>query len=189
MKHFEKIKQIRQDLNLTIAEAYQRGVAILGPHKAISTSTMNRIEAGKPNKFSSLRKYCFILGIELTELLKGTEWEERLVISRKDRTEGYMYNEKASSYIVNNPHQSFLAQEFILFPSGRTTLDHAPINHGKFEKWAYVVQGQVCCFIGEEKFLLKRGDTLSFDSTKPHYFENISRKKCIFTIVENPGRY
>ena len=189
MKHYEKIKNIRKELNLTIREVYERGVAILGPQKAISLSTINRIEAGQPHKFSSMVTLCFILGIPLKELFKGTEFEECLIIRKKERTGGYAFNEKASSTIVNNPNQNFLAQEFLLLPGGQTSLDRAPENKGKYEKMVYVANGQLICVLENQENILKGGDTISFNSTKPHYFKNTSKKKCKFLTVENPGRY
>jgi len=189
MKHYEKIKKIRNDLNLTVRDVYERGVAILGPQKAISISTINRIEAGKPHKFSSLVALCFILGITLKELFKGTEFEECLIIRKKERTSGYQFNEKAASSIINNPNQNFLAQEFILLSGGETALDRAPQNRGKYEKMVYVISGQLVCVLNDQEIILKGWDTISFDSTKPHYFKNTSKKKCKFLAVENPGRY
>ena len=189
MKHYEKIKMIRNDLNLTVRDVYDRGVAILGPQKTISISTINRIEAGKPHKFSSLVTLCFILGVTLKELLKGTEFEECLIIRKKERTGGYQFNEKASSSIINNPNQNFLAQEFLLLSGGETSLDRAPQNRGKYEKMVYVISGQLVCVLDDQEMVLKGGDTVSFDSTKSHYFKNTSQKKCKFLAVENPGRY
>ena len=189
MKHYEKIKKIRNDLNLTVKDIYERGVAIFGPQKAISISTINRIEAGKPHKFSSLVTLSFILGITLKELFKGTEFEECLIIRKKERTGGYQFNEKASSNIINNPNQSFLVQEFLLLPGGETSMDRAPQNRGKYEKMIYVISGQLVCTLNNEEITLKGGDTISFDSTKPHYFKNTTRTKCKFLAVENPGRY
>lgn len=189
MKHYEKIKKIRNDLNLTVRDVYERGVAILGPQKAISISTINRIEAGKPHKFSSLVALCFILGITLKELFKGTEFEECLIIRKKERTSGYQFNEKASSSIINNPNQNFLAQEFLLISGGETALDRAPQNKGKYEKLIYVVSGKLTCMIDNEEIFLKGGDTISFNSVKPHRFKNATKAKCKFIAVENPGRY
>lgn len=189
MKHYEKIKKIRNDSNLTVRDVYERGVAILGSQKAISISTINRIEAGKPHKFSSLVTLCFILGITIKELFKGTEFEECLIIRKKERTGGYAFNENASSNIINNPNQSFLAQEFLLLEGGETSLDRAPQNRGKYEKMVCVISGQLVCVLDNQEIVLKGGDTISFNSTKPHYFKNTLRKKCKFLAVENPGRY
>lgn len=189
MKHYEKIKKIRNDLNLTVKNVHERGAAILGPQKAISISTINRIETGKPHKFSSLVTLCFILGITIKELFKGTEFEECLIIRKKERTGGYQFNENASSQIINNPNHSFLAQEFLLLPGGETSLDRAPQNREKYEKMVYVISGQLVCVLDNQETVLKGGDTISFDSTKPHYFKNTSGKKCKFLAAENPGRY
>lgn len=189
MKHYEKIKKIRTDLNLTVKDVYERGAAILGSQKAISISTINRIEAGKPHKFSSLVTLCFILGITIQELFKGTEFEECLIIRKKERTGGYAYNENASSNIINNPNQSFLAQEFLLLAGGETSLDRAPQNRGKYEKMVYVISGQLVCVLDSQEMVLKGGDSISFDSTKPHYFKNPSKKKSKFLAIESPGRY
>ncbi len=189
MKHYEKIRKIRNDLKLTVRDVHERGVAILGPQKAISISTINRIEAGKPHKFSSMVTLCFILGITLKEFFKGTEFEECLITRKKERTGGYQFNEKASSSIINNPNQNFLAQEFLLLSGGETSLDHAPQNRGKYEKIVYVISGQLVCVLDNQEIVLKGGDSVSFNSIKPHYFKNISRGKCKFLAVENPGRY
>lgn len=189
MKHYEKIKKIRNVLNLTVKDVHERGAAILGPRKAISISTINRIETGKPHKFSSLVTLCFILGITIKELFKGTEFEECLIIRKRERTGGYQFNENASSQIINNPNHSFLAQEFLLLPGGETSLDRAPQNREKYEKMVYVISGQLVCVLDNQETVLKGGDTISFDSTKPHYFKNASGKKCKFLAVENPGRY
>lgn len=189
MKHYEKIRKIRQDLNLTLQDTYERGVAILGPKKAISTRTIQRIESGRPHKFSSLLTLCFILRIPLKELFKGTEFEECLVIRRKERTGAYRFNDKASSNILNNPNQNFLTQEFQLLPGGETPPDHAPLNRGKYEKMIFVTIGQVTCVWNNQEILLKGGDSISFDSTKPHYFKNTSNKKCKFIVVESPVRF
>ena len=189
MKLYEKIKKIRKDLNLTVLGAHERAVAILGRERAISISTINRIESGQPHKFSSLVTFCFILGITLKELFKDTEFEECLIIRKKERTGGYQFNEKTSSQIINNPHQSFLAQEFLLLPGGKTSLDRAPQNKEKYEKLIYLISGQLICVLENKEIILKGGDTISFDSTKLHYFKNRAKAKCKFLAVENPGRY
>ncbi len=189
MTHYEKIKNIRKKLNLTIKDVYSRGVAILGKQKAISISTINRIEAGKSHKFSSLVKLCFILGIELKDLYKGTELEDCLVITKKNRTSEYIISDKALSHIINSPNQGFLVQEFLLLPLGKVPLDHSQKDDAKHEKFVYVISGKLECNVDKNFFLLTAGDTLSFNSTKPHSFENKAKTKCKFITMENPGRY
>ncbi len=191
MKYYEKIKKIRKDLNLTVRDVYERGLVILGPQKCISIPTINRIEAGHTHKFSSLNTLCYLLNIPLKELFKDTEFEECLIIRKREREKsgGYIFGPTASSSIINNPNHSFLAQEFVLQPAGQTPIDRAPQGRGKYEKLVYVVMGQLVCVIADKEMTLKGGDSVSFDSTKSHQFKNISKVKCKFIAIENPGRY
>lgn len=81
--------------------------------------------------------------------------------------------------------------EYTLSPLAlyETSLDRAPQNKGKHEKLIYVVSGKLACMIDSEEILLKGGDTISFNSVKPHRFKNAAKAKCKFIAVENPGRY
>lgn len=189
MKHYQKLKSIRNKLKLTVQDVQERGAAILGPQKTISTATITRIEAGKPHKFSSLLKLCFILGVELKDLYKGTELEDCLLITRQDRTGGIVFDNKSSSEIINSPNQNFLAQEIVLLSGGKLPLDYAPLDEEKHEKLVYVISGQLDCFVDNQAYTLKAGHSLSFDSSKKHCFENNEQAKCKFIAIENPGRY
>jgi uncharacterized cupin superfamily protein len=57
------------------------------------------------------------------------------------------------------------------------------------KKMIYVVMGRLDCSINGEEVILHGGDSISFDSTKEHFFKNSSNVKCKFIAVENPGRY
>ena len=77
-----------------------------------------------------------------------------------------------------------------LLPGGATKKEEDPVDVNRFEKLVIVLQGEILCHIGTEKHLIKKGDTLSFASNIPHYFENPSKKikaRCI--IVQNPKSY
>ena len=127
-------------------------------------------------------------GIPLEKMIKDTDLEQRLVIRKKERLDEYTYNEKAHASVISSPSRSFLALELILEPSGKTTLEQSPTD-GIYEKWVYIVEGELTCILGEEKFVLLSKDTISFDSAVPHIFENNGRKKCICTIITNPKHF
>jgi transcriptional regulator with XRE-family HTH domain len=185
MRIYEKIKKIREDLGLTIQEVHDRCVSIFGRKEAMSYRTFLRIENGQVAKFSSILKICCALGVPLGELLKDTELEKRLAIKKKDRIDEYTYSEKVHASVVSSPSRSFLALELNLEPKGKTTLEQSP-KESIFEKWIYVVEGQLICHLGGETFILTAKDTISFDSSMPHYFENKQKKKCICVLIQNP---
>jgi len=191
MKYYEKIKRIRIKRGFSVRDVTKRSEAIFGKGsgKGVSKSTINRIEAGQPHKFSSLLQLCFLLGISLKEICLDTEFEEMLVLRKKYKTGGYIFDEKVSSKFINNPNQNFSAQEYTLKTSGKTNLDYASKDKGKSDLLIYVVMGEVHCHVEDKLEILKYGDSLSLDGTKPHYFENLSKTECRFIVVENPCRY
>ena len=80
--------------------------------------------------------------------------------------------------------------ELFLLPGGFTKEEEDPVDVNRFEKLVIVLQGEILACVGNEKHLIKKGDTLSFASNIPHHFENPSRKtktRCI--IVQNPKSY
>ena len=188
MKLYKKIRKVRTDLGLTLQDVYNRGVSVFGSKNSLSYKTLQRIEKGQIAKFSSVLKICYALGIPLEKMIKDTDLEQRLVIRKKERLDEYTYNEKAHASVISSPSRSFLALELILEPSGKTTLEQSPTD-GIYEKWVYIVEGELTCILGEEKFVLLSKDTISFDSAVPHIFENNGRKKCICTIITNPKHF
>ncbi len=188
MKLYEKIKKIREDMGLTIQDVHQRGMTIFGSKKALSYRTLQRIEKGQLSKFSSVLKICCALGVTLEELIKNTELEDRMVIRKNERLDEYTYNDKVFASVTSGPSRSFLAVELTLAPNGATMVEQSP-QHQSFEKWIYVVEGELTCHIAEETFVLKKKDAVSFDSSIRHYFENHTQKKCVCTMVQNPKHF
>ena len=186
MKLHEKIKKMREDLGLTIQEVYDRCVTVFGD-KAISYRTLQRIERGKISKFSSILKICCALGVSLEEMLQGTELEQSLVIRKKERLDEYTYNEKVHASVVSSPSRSFLALELTLEPKGKTQIEKSP--EGNFEKWIFVIEGELTCYFKDEKHLLKSKDSISFNSSIPHHLENNGKKTCICAVLQNPKHF
>ena len=185
MKLHLKIKKTRNDLGLTLQEVYNRGVAAFGAKHALSYKTLQRIEKGQIAKFSSILKICDVMEVPLEKMIKDTELEQCLVIRKKERLDEFTYNEKVHASVISSPSRSFLSLELILEPSGKTAVEQSPTD-GKYEKWIYVVEGELTCVLDEERFTLTSKDTISFDGTVPHFFENKGRKKCICTVMTNP---
>ena len=128
------------------------------------------------------------LGVSIEELLKDTDLEQKLIIKKNERINEYTYNEKASASIVNSPNSDFLMLELDLEYKGKTIAEKAVNDGRKIQKWIYVIQGTLNCFIDEEEHVLKSKDTLTFNSTIPHYFYNKYKKKCICLIGQFPKK-
>lgn len=188
MKLHEKIRKMREDSGLTIQEIRDRCVNIFGAEKALSYRTIQRIERGSISKFSTILKICCALGVSLEELLKDTEMEQSLVIRKKERIDEYTYNEKVHASVVSSPSRSFLALELTLSPKGKTQIEQSP-SDSNYEKWIYVIEGELTCYVGNEDYLLKSKDSISFNSSIPHHLENNGKKTCLCTVLQNPKHF
>lgn len=196
MKLYEKIRQIRQDvLKLSLKDFHKKLVEIFGD-KALTYYSLCRLEKGyrEAIRLKSLYQICTGLGVSLKELKEGTEAEESKivnVIKASDRESNkYIYNEKAAAQILSPRSIKFLAMELELAPGGATKEEEDPVDVNRFEKLIIVLRGEILCHIGNEKHLIKKGDSLAFASDIPHHFENPSKNikaRCI--IVQNPKSY
>ncbi len=196
MKLHEKIRHIRKNvLKLSLKDFYKKLEDIFGD-KALTYYSLCRIEKGhrEAARIKSLYQICTGLGVSLKELKEGTEDEESRIVTiiRGAERSGnmYVYNENASAEILSSKNLGFLAMELTVLPGGHTKKEEDPVSVNKFEKLILMLQGELLAHIGNEKHLIKKGDTLSFASNIPHHFENPSkniRARCI--VVQNPKSY
>jgi quercetin dioxygenase-like cupin family protein/DNA-binding Xre family transcriptional regulator len=196
MKLHEKIRFLRQSkLKMSLKDFHDLLAGIFGD-KALTYYSLCRLEKGHRAeiRLSSLYQICTGLGISLKELKEGTERQESKIahiIRNSERQENkYIYNEKAVATVISSRDIKLLAMELELKPGGATKAEEDPVDINRFEKLAVVLQGALLCHIGQEKHLLKKGDTVSFASSIPHYFENPSKSaKSRVIIVQNPKSY
>jgi quercetin dioxygenase-like cupin family protein len=186
MKLHEKIKKIREDLALSIQDVSNKVIKIFGEKKAISYRTIYRVEKGQIAKFASVLQICAGLGVKLPVLLKDTEMEDRLVIRKGEKideytSEGYNYS------VLSSPMRHFLTLELIIAPKVKMPVERSP--EGNYEKWIYVLKGELTLDLGKEKYLLKEGDSISFKSSVDHQFENNTKTNCVCIVLQNPKHF
>jgi len=187
MKLHQKITQLREEKNLKIKDLHHKLKEIFGG-KALSYRTLLRIEKGySDGRGSSLYQICLGLGVSLKELREGTEQEFTIAdYLKKGKREGkYIYNERAYAEILTGAKRKFLALELVLEPGAKTSIEKDP-ETGEYEKWIYVLKGKLSCTVKGVKFSLKREDSISFDSTLPHSFENTSSQQTRCILIQNP---
>ena len=188
MKLHEKITQIRREKRLKISDLHSKLKEIFGD-KALSYRTLLRIEKGYTDgRGSSLYQICLGLGITLKELRQGTEREFSIAdYLKKNKREGrYIYSEGAYAEILTGAKRRFLALELVLEPGAKTAIEKDPEGEEKYEKWIYILKGKLTCTVKGVRFILKKGDSISFDSSLPHSFKNSSSTKTYCILIQNP---
>lgn len=194
MKIHEKIKYLRKKSGLSLTDLHEKIKTVFGD-KTITYDSLSRIERGHRAslRLNSLYQISTALEVSLRELREGTEEEESKlasIIRRKDRRDKkFIYNERAFAEVMSPKELEFMVMELALAPKGRTQLEQDPIEDRVYKKLVIVDQGAVIVHIGEELHTLKKGDSLGFKSSLPHYFENPLNTKTRCTIVQNPKSY
>ncbi len=216
MKLHEKIKQIRGEKGLSLKELHRLILNDFKEGAVTYRTLQRIEAGDTDGKGSSLHQISTALGVTLSELKKDTEEENRPVdlIKRNKRLGRYVFNEKVHAELLMRQNRNFMAQELVLRPQGKTRLEQDPelilekekigqikeilknmnlqasvledYKILKFEKYVYCVKGRVACYIGKDKFVLRKGDGLSFESTLAHWFENISKTESRCLIFQNP---
>lgn len=214
MKLHEKIKKIRREKGITLKELQLKIINEFG-ESAVTYRTLLRIEAGHTDgRGTTLHQISTALGMSLRELKKDTEEETNPVdfVKKTKRLGRYVFNETAYAELMMRQNHNFMATELVLKPGASTKLERDPewaIDENtaeqtketlkkfnqqawedykiwKFEKYIYCLRGNVACYIGNAKYILKSGDGLTFESSTPHWFENNSKSTSRCLIIQNP---
>lgn len=216
MKLYAKIKNIRQQKGLTLKEFHRLLVNYFKENAVTYRTLQRIEAGHTDGRGSSLHQISTALGIPLGELRKGTDEESRTVdlIRRNKRLGRYVFTENAYAELLLRQNRNFMVMELVLKPQGKTKIEQDPaltlekekleqikeilrsLNLElpfleddkvlKFEKYLYCLKGSIACYIIGERYVLKKGDGLSFESKNPHWFENISKKESRCLIIQNP---
>jgi transcriptional regulator with XRE-family HTH domain len=171
------IKKIRLESRMTLLELSRRsGVAL---------ATLSRIENGKmTGTLESHINIADALGVTLPELYqnlfsprKAAEFRDR-----QNKPEIFLHNRKAvcESLVSGAANKKMLPELLRISEGGQTDKKHAKAG---IEKFAYLTDGRIEAYIGEERFNLAKGDTLYFAASLPHHFKNTGNGEATIIIV------
>lgn len=184
----DKIRSLRKEKNLSQRELSERIYTLFG-NKAITKRTLERIESGGVKaRVSSLYQIALGLGISIKALYEGVEQNEKTGFSRWDTYQGqFIYEtDKAFAKLICGRNTPFLAMKLYLEPAAKTKQEQEPQTEEKSTKWVYVLRGMLKCHVEDETYTLKRNQCASFNSSKPHYFENAAKTKTICLLIQYP---
>lgn len=216
MKLHEKIKKLRQEKGLSLRELHRLIVNDFKEAAITYRTLQRIESGDTDGRGISLHQICTALNITLSELKKDTDEEKSPVdLIKKNRRLGqYVFSGQAYADLLIKQNRNFMVQELVLKPGGKTRLEQDPqlelsqeklekikeilkgtsfesqiienYNFLKFEKYVYCLQGKVTCYIGNNKYVLNKGDGLSFESTLAHWFENSTNSTVRCLIFQNP---
>ena len=163
-----RVKMIRKEKQLSLQK--------LSEKSGISISMISQIERGNTDvTLTTLYKLCKGLDVTITSILE--EEEEAIRIIRSEERKIVNFPEINTKYHLLTPNRSG-QMEMILIEMGPGQVDRQLVEH-EGEECGVVIEGSLTVVIGDQEYLLEKGDSIYFNSQIPHRFLNIASEKSV----------
>lgn len=182
MKIGKRMHELRKEKDITLEE--------LSKETGVALATLSRMENNKmTGTVDSHTKICRALGVSVGELYSELENKSKVVETKlKQKVSEYYPRTTKVHYelLVTKPHDKKIMPLLITLAAAART--EAQQNKLGIEKFVYVSSGFVEVAVGDQRYQLKRGDSLYFDASLLHTFINKSQKEAeIICVVAPPA--
>ena len=184
-----KIRARRQQAGLTL----QRLASAVG----VSPSLISQVERGRASpSITTLRRIAAALEVPIAALFLGDQapspgetdrMGKRLVVRRPERKRLHVPRSKIGYELLTPDLNRKVEFLWIQYEPGSVT-HPAPMAHPGEEN-AVCLEGSVVVTIDGQDFVLNKGDSISFDSGRPHRVENRTNKRAVLVSAITPPSF
>lgn len=174
-----------ENLGTRLREArLRRGLSLrsVAQSLGVSASLISQVEIGKTQpSVSTLYALANHLGVSLDELLglpqderrpSPKRWSPPDVVQRAaDNPVIEMENGVRWERLAMPPHSPADSILVTYAPGGSSSVEGRLMRHSGIE-YAYLLEGELTLQLDFETFVLRQGDSLQFDSVRPHMYSN-----------------
>lgn len=176
----EIIHKLRKAKKMTLLE--------LSNESGVALATLSRIENGKmTGTLESHMNICKALEINLPDLYKDLSASRKTVEMRPKavRADVFVHDNKAASEMLAS---NFMNKKMmpVLVRIGKSGRTHSEETKSGVERFIYILDGKIEANVGSNKYNLVKGDTLYFESSVPHHFNNNGIGEARFISVTTP---
>lgn len=160
-----RIRRIRRHLGLTVED--------LGESAEVSVGLISQLERGRGNpSLSTLCRLADGLGVHVGELLKPDASARSAVVRAGERTRLPLPNDPAGLVReLLTPSLEAPMQVIRTTMPPHTSHEQRPFRHLGTES-VHVLSGSIVVGVGPDRFDLGPGDTVTYDCTLGHWWEN-----------------
>ena len=136
----------------------------------LSINAISKIERGENSPtVASLHQLASALEVYITELFQQDIHQFKVFVKKEDAT-----LIKSDGLVIESlgkglPHQQLAPFKMIIAPD--STKISEPVSHSG-EEFIYCLSGKLEYFVGDELFILEKGDRLLFKATQSHKWRN-----------------
>ncbi|PGK31729.1 DNA-binding protein [Bacillus anthracis] len=162
-----KIRAIRNRKKITITQMYEG----TGLSKGFISNVENNNTSPSIGTLSTIAAF---LGVPLSYLLLKKKQNMRIV--RRDARAHSSFNQLKIEHLASKGGLKTIIAEF---PSGYSTGE--PHSH-EGEECHLVLEGKILIEQGEDSFIVKEGESFSWNASVPHFVKNIGDSKAVVFI-------
>lgn len=165
----------------------QRGLSLreLARRSSVSASFLQQLESGQSNaSIATLKRISVALGVSLSQLLAPHTEATRGVLRAEDRPI-YSSDGGAVKYVLSLPPIVDVEIYQVTFSPGSST-GAADYVHDNCQEFVIVTSGCISLWLGDEKYVLSKNDSIEFHSTTPHRVVNENNDNAEVIWVNGP---
>ena len=170
----EQVSQTKELLATRISElrrAQKMTLANLATKVGITAAMMSQIERAVTNpSMATLVRIAFVLGVSVAQLFAVDDPGEGVLRHADRRVIDYPRQDIHDAIISADPHGRFLMLESRIGPHASSGPEGS--THGAEVEFVLVLEGCIEVTVGDDRYQLDAGDTLTFNGALPHGFVN-----------------
>lgn len=162
-----KIKDLRQAKGMSLEE--------LAKLAHLTPSFISQLERNVVSpSVASLRNIAAALGIKMSSFFTDAEFGEAKVLKESQREKVVSGDSKTVIEVLNSDVLSIKMEPliFVLRPGGSTGKN---LSTHDGEEFGFVLEGEIEVILDKQKLAMEKGDSICFNSLRPHRFRNIGK--------------
>jgi len=158
----EKLKAIRMEKKMTLDEVAKKS--------SLTKSFISQIELNKTSpSITSLMKVASALEIRLTDLFRENNLVEDVLVKKEKRNSYYNKNTQLTIELLSHRFPDQKMEPIFFYGAPKKEVEAIPRVGQEF---VYIIKGKIKLILDQKEYIAEEGDSLYFDSSIPHRWEN-----------------
>jgi mannose-6-phosphate isomerase-like protein (cupin superfamily) len=151
----------------------------------VSESFLSQVERGVTSpSIASVQRIAHALDLSIAQLFAEEPSPGRVVRREARRRIPNPVLRTIDEYLTSNPAGRLQVFRSEIAPGGGT--GEEPYTHGSDEEFVVVLEGVLDLWVGDEHYLLREGDAITFDPHVPHWDMNRGETPVIILCCNTP---
>jgi len=176
------IKRLREDKGMTL-RAFAKQLNV-------SASFLSQVETGKASpSLSTLKNIADTLSTTVGDLIgEGQKVSDNPVVRVNERKHLHEAGKGINLYLLTSQDANKQMEPLLFTLNGKAVSGDASYKHFG-QEFVLVLKGVIEIMLNDTSYVLRRGDSIYFNSNVPHSFKNIAKEKAEAVWVITPPTF